>query len=77
MMQPASEVAIYNYLSITNYQHMKSDSNRQKFAVSWVPSILVETGDGCNCFYDEANVIMVSSVLESTKSGQSVICIIT
>ena len=36
----------------------------------------METGDDCNCFHDEADVTMVSFVLEAAKSGQSVVHII-
>ena len=37
----------------------------------------VATGDDCNCFHDEADMTMVSFVLEAAKSGQSVICILS
>ena len=35
------------------------------------------TGDDCNCFHDEADVTMVSFVLETAKSSQCVLRILS
>ena len=37
----------------------------------------VEKVDDCNCIHNEADVTMVSFVLEAAKSGQHVICILS
>ena len=37
----------------------------------------METEDDCNCFHDEADVTMVSFVLETAKSWQSVVRILS
>ena len=61
---------------------MKSESRKRK-----LDSVLgtfnrgeytsVETEDDCNCFHDEADVTMVSFVLETAKSWQSVVRILS
>ena len=45
---------------------MKNESSKQNLGTSNLgENTSVETWDDCNCFHDEADVIMVSFVLET------------
>ena len=86
-MRRASEVVIDCDLSIASHLPkrdaiMKSKSNKRKLAsvlgtFNLGENTTVETGDDCIFKHDEADVTMVSFVLEATKSGQSVIQILS
>ena len=61
---------------------MKSETSKWKFdsvlgTFNLDDNTSMETGDDCNCFHDEADVTMVSFVLETAKSGQSVVRILS
>ena len=61
---------------------MKSEPSKRKLDSVLGTFILgentsVETGNNCYCIHDEAGVTMVSFVLETARSSQSVVCILS
>ena len=86
-MRRASEVVIDYDFSIASHLPkrdavMKSKLNKRKLAsvlgtFDLGKSTTVETRDDCTFLHDEADVTMVSFVLEAAKSGQSVIRVLS
>ena len=86
-MRRASEVVIDYDISITSHLPkrdaiMKSKSNKRKLAsvlgtFDLGESTTMETRDDCAFLHDEADVTMVSFVLEAAKAGQGVVRVLS